>query len=216
MGRLCNRVFAVKSNFILFYNHGTCGTFISNILNYYQNIKSSSINFDLTSKGEAYKWKYDSSCSFHMEKRNEELKNIKIKNADKHMLLIEFHEGDVNFITRMYWMKLYKKTLTRERYEYCRSLIHNGSAWAEYEHWQDDPEACLHLFEMHRASYMQWIDDVDRSLMDLILPFDDIFNSPELNQKLAGWCDSLSDRFIDEYIDRYRTVNKKLVNNFKL
>jgi hypothetical protein len=118
----------------------------------------------------------------------------------------------------MYWGKIYKKSLTRERYEYCRSLIHNGSTWAEFEHWQDDPEACRHLFEMHRASNMPWINNIDRSLVDLILPFDDIFNSPMLNKKLASWCDSEPDSFIDEYIDRYRTVNKKIYNrnNFKL
>jgi|TARA_B110000858_G_C17745837_1_gene447268 hypothetical protein len=221
-----------KDIFTVFY-FGSSGNFIQQILAHYQKSKQY-INFNIDPTGhshdvaklpteiikkdkiyagEFHNWWQDTGT--HL---GDSLPMLRKKYENKRILLIDFNEQDVDFITRMYWGKIYKKTLTRERYEYCRSLIHNGSTWAEFERWQDDPEACRHLFEMHRASNMPWINDIDRSLVDLILPFDDIFNSPMLNKKLASWCDSEPDSFIDEYIDRYRKVNKKIYNrnNFKL
>lgn len=203
----------MKSKFKIIYRHGTCGTFISNILDYYQKNQIQKLNFGLTPEGEAYGHPGDHMCD-----NNEQLKNIKIENPDKQILLIDFHEDNVEFITRMYWHKLYKKTLTKERYEYCRSLSHNGESWDDFDTWQDDETACQQLFEMHKQSYMPVIKRLDRSLIDYTLPLDDIFHHPELNQKIANWCDAQPDSLIDEYIERYRTVNTKLYSgtNFRL
>lgn len=211
----------MKSKFTIIYRHGTGGTFISNILDYYQKNSIQSLNFGLTPEGEAYGHPEDHKRirpKDHMCDNNEELKNIKIENPDKLILLIDFHEDNVEFITRMYWHKLYKKTLTKERYEYCRGLSQNGESWNDFDTWQDDETACRQLFEMHEQSYMPVIKRLDRSLIDYSLPLDDIFHHPELNQKIANWCDAQPDSLIEEYIERYRTLNTKLYSgtNFRL
>jgi hypothetical protein len=110
----------------------------------------------------------------------------------------------------MYWNKMFKRTLTRERYDYCRSLIHDGDTWADFDHWQDDAMACKHLFDMHKESCMPWLEKIDRSLIDLILPFRKILDGHDLNDTIARWCGSQPDKFIDQYIDRYRTMNKEI------
>ena len=225
------------NKFILFFYAGTCGQFIANILAYYQKSKTF-INFDIHTTGHAHninknikneiikKDNIISACDFinvwgdeffcyHL--LSSDIKKIKIEHPNKKLLLIEFEEKDVEFITRMCWGKLYKITLTRERYEYCRSLIHNGSTWAEFDNWQQDPIACQHLFEMHKASVMPWLNKIDKSLIDIILTFEDIFNSTRLNQTLANWCGEEPETFIEKYINRYREINKNLYyHNWKL
>ncbi len=225
-----------KKIFTIYYM-GTCGNFIMNIIAYYQQSKSY-IDFDIDEStahshskkteselgaetvrkdhiviGEFNNWWKDTGS--HLHDYHHDLQSIREKYTDHRLLLIDFKIEDVDLITKMYWNKMFKKTLTRERYDYCRSLIHGGDTWADFDHWQDDAIACKHLFYMHKESCMPWLEKIDRSLIDLTLPFREILDGPDLNDTIAGWCGSQPDKFIDQYIERYRTKNQtvgKLLN----